>query len=167
LRAKRIALYVVSDVLPHLSFPIVTPLQQRPAATHLVSFANSLSLTGSEQAPYGLVQLARQLLARAQANLSSNNAVIPVLQTFEILLEADALDRLQETEDGMKVYASCGSWKDVYSILNITSFRLSELKTLVSRQVGKLKNTQRIMLCMQMYVFSTSCNTLLCSSALI
>lgn len=53
---------------------------------------------------YDLRGLARDLIAQASSNLSANNIVVPVLQTVNVLLEADALERLSEDPEGLARY---------------------------------------------------------------
>lgn len=68
----------------------------------LVEYSKSLPLSGDEEAKlgYNLLALARDLLAHLRANFTSNGVVVPVLQTFNVLLEADALRRLPEDPRG-------------------------------------------------------------------
>ena len=40
-------------------------------------------------------------MEKAKSNLGSNNNVIPILQTFNVLLEADALTSLGDDEEGL------------------------------------------------------------------
>jgi tubulin-specific chaperone D len=72
--------------------------QQRCASLGLVAYARSLPLGG---VTYNLVNLAQDLINHAKANTSSNAVVIPILQTFTILLEADVLQRLNLHPDGL------------------------------------------------------------------
>ncbi|KIJ62569.1 hypothetical protein HYDPIDRAFT_157330 [Hydnomerulius pinastri MD-312] len=104
---------------------------QRPASSSLAAYIQTLPLTstGSE---YSLSGFAGDLVDWTQSNLSSNNVVVPVLQTFNVLLEADALIRLPESERG----AAC-------------------IETLVSiscKNVSRLKNVQRVQESMKMIV---------------
>ncbi|PSR74806.1 hypothetical protein PHLCEN_2v9520 [Hermanssonia centrifuga] len=46
--------------------------------------------------------LAVDLLTQAKRNLASNNVVIPVLQTFNVLLEGDAFEDLGDDPGGLK-----------------------------------------------------------------
>ena len=86
--------------------------QQRCVAGSLVQYSQGLPLSQDVEAEmgYNLVALARDLLAHARANFTSNAVVVPVLQTFNVLLEADALRRLPEDPKGEKrsvVLACC------------------------------------------------------------
>jgi len=49
---------------------------------------------------YTLVDLVNDIMGTANRNLASNTIVIPVLQTFKILLEAEALENLANTKKG-------------------------------------------------------------------
>jgi tubulin-specific chaperone D len=55
-----------------------------------------------EAGGYDLCSLAADLLAQARRNLASNSVVIPVLQTFNVLLDADAFEALPDHAEGLK-----------------------------------------------------------------
>ncbi|OBZ71620.1 Tubulin-specific chaperone D [Grifola frondosa] len=88
--------------------------------------------TDSTQRPVTSSLVAYDLLAQASRNVASNNVVIPVLQTFNILLEADAFERLPQDPAGLQC--------------------LRTLLALVSRNVPRLKNPQRILMSMKIVV---------------
>lgn len=75
--------------------------QQRPVTRSLVTYAQSLPLVATPSTRYDLCGLAKDLLAPAAQNLSANNVVVPILQTFNVLLEADAFDPLPEQPSGL------------------------------------------------------------------
>lgn len=88
---------------------LARPTQQRPVSASLVAYAQSLPVRNSDkggegEAAYDLYGLTADLLAQAKRNLTSNNVVIPVLQTFEVLLEADVFEELAGDDDGLKRY---------------------------------------------------------------
>ena len=68
----------------------------------LVEWALKTPLAAAELDRYDLRGLARDLLSQAMANTGSNNVVIPVLQTFNALLEADVFEELQHDAEGLK-----------------------------------------------------------------
>ncbi|KAF7365243.1 TFCD-C domain-containing protein [Mycena venus] len=112
-----------------LSLGSKTESTQRPVGLSLVEYSKNLPLVGGAHAQeaemgYNLVALARDLLAHARANFTANAVVVPVLQTFNVLLEADALRRLPEDPKGEK--------------------SLQELLSIVTRNVSRLKSIQRI-----------------------
>ncbi|KAK7048329.1 TFCD-C domain-containing protein [Favolaschia claudopus] len=117
-----------------LSLGSKTESTQRPVGLSLVEYSNSLPLAanegaedperGTENLGFNLVALTQHLLAHAQVNLSLNSVVVPVLQTFNVLLEADALRRLPEDQRG--------------------ELCLQELVSTVTRNVRRLKSIQRI-----------------------
>ncbi|KAJ6508836.1 TBCD protein [Mycena sanguinolenta] len=114
-----------------LSLGSKTESTQRPVGLSLVNYSKNLSLAGDVSAEveeaklgYNLVTLVQDLLAHARANLTSNAVVVPVLQTFNVLLEADALRRLSEDPKGES--------------------SLQDLLSIVSRNVARLKRIQRI-----------------------
>ena len=51
---------------------------------------------------YNLQALVADLILEAKSNLSSNTKVLPVLQALNALLEADTLERLCDSKDGVK-----------------------------------------------------------------
>ncbi|KAJ6512250.1 TBCD protein [Mycena vitilis] len=111
-----------------LSLGSKTESTQRPVGLSLVGYSKSLPLSAKEDADtglgYNLVALARDLLNRARANLSSNGVVIPILQTFNVLLEADSLRRLTEDLQG--------------------ETSLQDLVSIVTKNVVRLKSVLRI-----------------------
>lgn len=56
----------------------------------------------NEAVEYDLCRLAADLLVQAKRNLASNGIVIPILQTFNILLDADVFEELEEDPNGLK-----------------------------------------------------------------
>lgn len=66
----------------------------------LVEYSKALPLAADPETGYSLAALASDLLGHARANLTANGVVVPVLQTFNVLLEADALRRLPENSQG-------------------------------------------------------------------
>ena len=55
---------------------------------------------------YDVQALAANLVAHARRSLGNNNVVIPVLQTFNLLLEAETLDVLAENPESLKPFVS-------------------------------------------------------------
>jgi hypothetical protein len=78
--------------------------QQRHVRNSLVTYAKKLPVPGDGNGggDYTLQGLVADLIAGAKSNLSSNANVIPVLQALNALLEADALERLCYSEEGLK-----------------------------------------------------------------
>ncbi|KAI0670789.1 TBCD protein [Trametes maxima] len=107
-----------------LSTSTKTDSTQRPVASALVEYALRLPIITDALDHYDQRGLARDLLAQAQKNTSSNNVVIPVLQTFNVLLEAAVFESLPRDVEGLQV--------------------LRSLLSLVTRNVSRLKNPQRI-----------------------
>ena len=71
-------------------------------SSSLVAYAKGLPITSSAPSGYDLVTFIGDLIAHAKSHLTQNGVVIPVLQTFNILIGGDALDRLSEDMEGMK-----------------------------------------------------------------
>ncbi|GJE97138.1 tubulin folding cofactor D C terminal domain-containing protein [Phanerochaete sordida] len=113
-----------------LSVSSRTDSTQRPVSQALVAYARTLPVESAEG--YDLRELAADLLAPVRGNLASNNAVIPVLQTFDILLEADAFEDLYEDVEGLK--------------------SLRYLLSISSKGVAKFKNVQRVSASMRIVV---------------
>ena len=62
-------------------------------------------MRADSEAAYSLHLLAVDLLAQAKSNLSSNGVVVPVLHTFNVLLEADVFEGLEEDPSGLDRWA--------------------------------------------------------------
>ncbi|OSD07226.1 TBCD protein [Trametes coccinea BRFM310] len=107
-----------------LSTSTKTDSTQRPVASALVNFALQLPIATSERDRYDRRSLARDLVTQAQRNATSNNVVVPILQTLNVLLEADVFESLPQDAEGLKI--------------------LRSLLSLVSRNASRLKNPQRI-----------------------
>ena len=128
---------------------ILTLCQQRRVRSSLVTYAKKLPVDASNGGSYNLQTLVADLIAEAKSNLSSNTKVIPVLQALNSLLEADALERLCDSEDGIKrrdevSLPHCKQsdvWRSARALLSISS-----------RGVSRLKSVQRIQECMKAYV---------------
>ncbi|KAI0822273.1 TBCD protein [Trametes gibbosa] len=112
-----------------LSTSTKTDSTQRPVASALVEYALRLPISTDVPDHYDQRGLCRDLLAQAEKNVGSNNVVIPVLQTVNILLEADAFEHLPQDPDGLRTLCS--------------------LLSLVTRNVPRLKNPQRISVSMR------------------
>ncbi|EGO23938.1 hypothetical protein SERLADRAFT_450239 [Serpula lacrymans var. lacrymans S7.9] len=106
-----------------LSIGTRTDSTQRPASSSLIAYSNNLPVSLSDTG-YSLGGLARDLIDYAQSHVTSNAVVVPVLQTFNLLLEADALARLPQTSEGLKC--------------------LDALVSLTTRNISRLKSVQRI-----------------------
>ncbi|KAI0632121.1 TBCD protein [Trametes polyzona] len=115
-----------------LSTSTKTDSTQRPVATALVNYALQLPIVTDEPDHYDQRSLARDLVDQAQKHVTSNNVVIPVLQTVNVLLEADAFEELPRDPDGLQT--------------------LRSLLALVTRNVSRLKNPQRINVSMKCLV---------------
>lgn len=105
-----------------LSLSSKTESTQKPAATSIAAYAKSLPVV--DGAGYTLVGLTNDIMDVAKKNLASNAVVMPMLQTFTILLEAEALETLADYPEGME--------------------SLSSLLDLATKNVKRLKSIQRI-----------------------
>jgi tubulin-specific chaperone D len=120
-------------------------------AASLVFYARSLPAKSSGTG-YTLPGLVNDLLDHARSQMSSNTTVIPVLQTFNVLLEGDVLGRLSEDAEGIAWYVQ------LYTTLNLgvhRAHRATSLRSLFwisTQQVPRLKNVQRIHESMKMWV---------------
>ncbi|KAG5648314.1 hypothetical protein DXG03_004886 [Asterophora parasitica] len=104
-------------------------LQQRPLSNSLVSYAKSLPVTGGGE-NYDLNTLVEELIARAKTNVASNAVVIPIIHTFNVLLEGDALIRLSEDARGIK---------NLQQLLSITATGVARLKS-----VPRIQETMKL-----------------------
>ena len=68
-------------------------------SSNLVGFVQELS---PEDGVYPQVNLAGDLVELLKQNFSNNNTFIPLLQTFNVLLEGGALDSLNGNAQGEK-----------------------------------------------------------------
>ncbi|KAG1772386.1 TBCD protein [Suillus occidentalis] len=103
----------------------------RPASSSLVSFARGLPLCPSDSG-YSLFELCDDLIECAQGRTTSNAVVVPILQTFNMLLEADVLSPLSSVDSGPS--------------------KLEKLLNIVTRNVLRLKNVQRVQESMKIVV---------------
>ncbi|KAF9241181.1 tubulin folding cofactor D C terminal-domain-containing protein [Melanogaster broomeanus] len=106
-----------------LSVSTRTGSTQRPASSSLAAYTQTLPLVASEP-EYSLSGFAGDLVDWAQSNITSNNVVVPVLQTFNLLLESEVLTRLPESERG----SEC----------------IEALVSISCKNVSRLRNVQRI-----------------------
>jgi Tubulin folding cofactor D C terminal len=63
-----------------------------------------------------LITFVRDLIAHAKSHLTQNAIVIPIIQSFNILIGGDALDRLYEDQEGLKWFV--GGTTDSKMVLN-------------------------------------------------
>ncbi|CCM03543.1 uncharacterized protein FIBRA_05677 [Fibroporia radiculosa] len=112
-----------------LSASTKTDSTQRPVSAGLIAYTRTLPVA-AEGTAYDLCGLARDLLAQAKRNLGANSVVVPVLQTYNLLLEADVFEPLATNLAGLEC--------------------LAELLAIASRNVCRLKNHQRIIMSMRM-----------------
>ncbi|KAG2047927.1 ARM repeat-containing protein [Suillus hirtellus] len=103
----------------------------RPASSSLVSFAQGLPLLAGDSS-YSLSELCDDLIECAQGRTTSNAVVVPIFQTFNMLLEADVLSRLSSVDNGPS--------------------KLERLLNIATRNVQRLKNVQRVQECMKIVV---------------
>ena len=68
----------------------------------MVSYVQALPLTDVTGNVYSLVELVGDLISHAKSNMTTNAVVVPVIQTFTLLLEADALRQLPTDPTGLQ-----------------------------------------------------------------
>ncbi|KAG6896922.1 hypothetical protein C0992_005258 [Termitomyces sp. T32_za158] len=83
----------------------------------------------SEVQGYDLHTLVEDLITRAKSNLTSNTTVLPVFQTFNVLLEGDALTEIFDDPVGSR--------------------SLHQLLDMVTRNISRIKSLPRIHECMK------------------
>lgn len=71
-------------------------------SSSLVAYAHTLPIKSSEPLSYGLMKFVLDLTNHAKSHITSNAIVVPVFQTFNILVEGNALDRLAEDDEGLR-----------------------------------------------------------------
>ena len=79
-----------------------THSQRRPIAKSLVDYIEELPVFSDSTNSFSLLDLVNSLIERIKPNLSSNTIVVPILQTFNVLLEADSLRRLSDKPQGVE-----------------------------------------------------------------
>ncbi|KAF8194167.1 TBCD protein, partial [Pholiota molesta] len=102
-----------------------TDSTQKPITSSLTKFAEDLPLTKTPTSAYSLIELVDDLINHAKSHITSNVVVVPVLQAFTVLLEADVLRHLADVPAGLR--------------------SIRTLLTMTSRNVDKLKSVQRIL----------------------
>ncbi|OAX38758.1 ARM repeat-containing protein [Rhizopogon vinicolor AM-OR11-026] len=126
---KAVELLRVKEYRPPLLIGLILSVGTRTGSTHrpvsssLVSFAQGLPLSPGDS-DYSLVELCDDLIECAQGRTASNAVVVPVLQTFNMFLEADVLSHLSEIDHGPS--------------------QLAKLLNIATRNVSRLKNVQRV-----------------------
>lgn len=110
--------------LSDLRVCLLTLFQQRPVATALVTYAVQLPISTDIPDRYDQRRLAGDLLVQAQKNVGSNNVVIPVLQTFNVLLEADVFENLPQDQQGIQTWVISNHTDGFFSLAYI-QFALS------------------------------------------
>lgn len=73
-------------------------------ATGLVTYAQDIPLQDPANSQYDLLSLISDILNYAKSNLKSNAVVVPVLQSFNILIEGEALDSALGVPSGISRY---------------------------------------------------------------
>ncbi|KAH7912534.1 ARM repeat-containing protein [Hygrophoropsis aurantiaca] len=114
-----------------LSVGTRTGSTQRPASTSITEYAKNLPLESTGDR-YSLLGLTNDLLDLVKTQLASNTIVVPVFQTFNLLLESDILECLQTSQDGLT--------------------QLDTLISVSSKNISRLKNVQRIQEAMKIAV---------------
>lgn len=114
-----------------LSLCSKTDSTQRPVAASLVAYVRSLPAS-ADQTVYDVNSLVEDLVDKVKSHITSNSVVVPILQTFNVLLEGDALSRLSDNTRG------------------ITS--LQQLLSIVTRNVARLKSIPRMLQSMKIVV---------------
>lgn len=113
-----------------------------------VEFAQVLPLARSPQTTYSLSELVSDLIDFGKTNAASNTVIVPVFQTFVLLLEADAFRELAALSDGRN--------RSAWFILSINNLidpcSLRTLLDMATRNIEKIRNIRRIYESMKMYV---------------
>lgn len=71
-------------------------------ASSLVKYAQGLPSVRTPTSTYSVLELVDDLIGYAKSNMTSNTVVVPVFQTFTILLEADVLRHIVDEPSGLK-----------------------------------------------------------------
>lgn len=111
-------------------------------------YVDSLPVDNSSDTEYSLLAFVGDLIDHAQSHLTSNAVVVPVLQTFNVLLEADTLERLLSVSDGLERFVYPRNSLDAPTELSFSSLRV--LISIISKNVHRLKSVVRIQESMKM-----------------
>lgn len=118
----------------------------------LVSYVGSLPVSVVHGA-YDATSLVEDLLDDVKAHVTSNLIVVPILQTFNLLLEGGALNGLSDSFRGIEELVLS---KKLFSYLKllilILSCSLRQLLSIVTRNVARLKSIPRTLESMKMSV---------------
>lgn len=114
-----------------LSLASKTDSTQRPVATSLVSYVRSLPVS-TNGGSYDITILVEDLIENIEKSITSNAVVVPVLQTFNALLEADALNGLSGDSRGIN--------------------NLQHLLLILTRNITRFKSIPRILESMKIVV---------------
>ncbi|EIN12617.1 TBCD protein [Punctularia strigosozonata HHB-11173 SS5] len=106
-----------------------TDSTQRTAALSLRTYVQRLPVTASDPDSCDICGLCERLAEKAKQNATSNLIVIPLLQTFQVLFEADVLVAVAQSARGLR--------------------SLQTLLDLVTKNVSRLKSIQRIIMSMK------------------
>lgn len=85
----------------------------------MVDFSRKLPVEGL---PYDLRGFVGDLVEQLKQNISKNNLALPLLQTFNVLLEGDALDMLTDDNIGLKRFENSAHLK-----INLSNFRTASV----------------------------------------
>lgn len=72
-------------------------------AKYLVDYIDSLPVTTEEPSRLDLTEFTNSVLDLARENQALNQIVIPVLQTFDVLLDGGMLGKLGDNDTGKSV----------------------------------------------------------------
>jgi tubulin-specific chaperone D len=123
-------------------------IQRRPLAAALVAYVESIPVISLQSDEYSMSDLLEDITKYAKTSATSNSVFIPILQTFNILLEADAVRKCQELDTVMK---KCDYFSRSHSYVSEND-SLSGILVIASRNIERIKNTQRIQEAMKLYM---------------
>lgn len=113
-----------------------------PVTTSLVTYAKSLPIEDPSDSHYDLVSLIEDILQHARSNLKLNAVVVPVLQTFNILIEGEAVDRVLKSPRGV---IRCGI-EPISILIGANNWNsLKDLIQLATRNLARLKSVERVL----------------------
>ena len=116
-------------------------------SSSLVNFVQELA---PEAGVYPQVSLARDLVGQLKHNFSNNNVFIPLLQTFNVLLEGSALDSLIGNAEGEKQWVFYYSHAERLFTVPVAN-RLRGLLSVATSNIRRIKNVSRIQESMKVY----------------
>ncbi|KAF8635864.1 hypothetical protein AX15_000054 [Amanita polypyramis BW_CC] len=94
---------------------------QRPMTNSLIAYVKNLPTAACTNGAFDVISLIDSLTELARRNFSNNNIVVPIFQTFNILLENNTIQRLSQHPSGLQ---------SLQAVLEIVMRNISRIKSI-------------------------------------